>query len=48
MVTRRHQATIEDVAARSGVSVATVSRTLRGLPTVAPSTRDRVILAAGA
>ena len=34
--------TIEDVAAASGVSVATVSRALRGLPNVAPSTRARV------
>jgi DNA-binding LacI/PurR family transcriptional regulator len=34
--------TIEDVASASGVSVATVSRALRGLPNVAPSTRSRV------
>lgn len=34
--------TIEDVAARAGVSVATVSRALRGLPNVAPTTRDKV------
>lgn len=36
------RATIEDVATRAGVSVATVSRALRGLPNVAPSTRQRV------
>ncbi|MDX1416741.1 MAG: LacI family DNA-binding transcriptional regulator [Candidatus Promineifilaceae bacterium] len=35
--------TIEEVAKKSGVSVATVSRALRGVRSVAPSTRDRVI-----
>lgn len=39
-------ASIEDVAKRAGVSIATVSRSLRGLPDVAPSTRDRVLEAA--
>lgn len=39
-------ATIEDVAEQSGVSTATVSRALRGLPNVAPSTRERVLQAA--
>ena len=35
-------ATIRDVAARAGVSTATVSRTLRGNPGVEPATRKRV------
>lgn len=39
---RRPRATIEDVAAAAGVSVATVSRALRDLPNVADSTRARV------
>lgn len=39
-------ASIEDVARLAGVSIATVSRSLRGLPDVAPSTRDRVLSAA--
>jgi LacI family repressor for deo operon, udp, cdd, tsx, nupC, and nupG len=39
-------ASIEDVARRAGVSIATVSRALRGLPDVATSTRDRVLQAA--
>jgi LacI family transcriptional regulator, repressor for deo operon, udp, cdd, tsx, nupC, and nupG len=34
--------TIEEVARRANVSVATVSRALRGLPNVAPATRARV------
>ena len=39
---RRDRSTIEDVAVAAGVSVATVSRALRGLPNVAESTRVRV------
>jgi LacI family transcriptional regulator, repressor for deo operon, udp, cdd, tsx, nupC, and nupG len=40
------RSTIEDVATVAGVSVATVSRALRGLPNVATSTRARVEAAA--
>jgi len=39
-------ASIGDVAQLAGVSVATVSRAIRGLPNVSPSTRDRVLRAA--
>src|SRR4051812_41923189 len=39
-------ASIEDVARQAGVSIATVSRALRGLPDVASATRDRVLEAA--
>ncbi len=38
--------TIEEVAEKSGFSTATVSRALRGLPNVSPSTRERVLRAA--
>lgn len=38
--------TIDDVAKAAQVSVATVSRALRGLPNVAPSTRERVVAVA--
>ncbi|MCV0402594.1 MAG: LacI family transcriptional regulator [Chloroflexi bacterium] len=40
------RATIEDVAARSGVSTATVSRVLSGSVPARPETRDRVLAAA--
>ncbi len=36
------RSTIKDIARVTGVSVATVSRALRGLPNVAPETRSRV------
>ena len=40
------RANITDVAARAGVSPATVSRSLRGLTNVSPDTRNRVLEAA--
>lgn len=43
---RKRGPSIEDVAREAGVSVATVSRALRGLPNVAASTRVRVQQAA--
>src|SRR6476661_3381229 len=42
----RMSASIEDVAKLAGVSIATVSRSLRGLPDVAAATRDKVLAAA--
>ena len=42
-VARTRRARIEDVAEAANVSVATVSRALRGLPNVAASTRARVV-----
>jgi LacI family transcriptional regulator len=42
----RKQATIDDVAARAGLSIKTVSRVFNGEPNVRPQTRDRVLAAA--
>ena len=39
---RKRGPSIEDVAREAGVSVATVSRALRGLPNVASTTREKV------
>jgi LacI family transcriptional regulator len=44
-VASRNGVTIRDVAARAGVSIATVSRVLRGSTPVTPATRDRVLAA---
>ncbi len=41
-MTRKRGPSIEDVAREAGVSVATVSRALRGLPNVASTTREKV------
>lgn len=43
---RTKRSTIEDVATAAGVSVATVSRAMRGLPNVAISTRAHVVAVA--
>ena len=42
----KKQATIDDVAARAGLSIKTVSRVLNGEPNVRPQTRERVLAAA--
>jgi LacI family transcriptional regulator len=42
---RKRRATIDDVAARAGVSIKTVSRVLNGEPNVRPETRERVLAA---
>ncbi len=44
--TRTRRLTMDDIAAAAGVSNATVSRALNGLPNVTPATRDRVIAVA--
>jgi LacI family transcriptional regulator len=45
--TRPRRATIRDVAAETGLSIATVSRVLNGRANVAPHTRERVLRAMG-
>ena len=42
----KKQATIDDVAARAGLSIKTVSRVFNNEPNVRPETRDRVLAAA--
>jgi LacI family repressor for deo operon, udp, cdd, tsx, nupC, and nupG len=42
-ISRAKRSTIEDVALAAGVSVATVSRAMRGLPNVALSTKQHVV-----
>lgn len=41
-----HRVTISDIAAAAGVSVASVSRSLRGLPGVGTQTRERIVAVA--
>ncbi|MEU4421859.1 LacI family DNA-binding transcriptional regulator [Actinoplanes sp. NPDC024001] len=45
--TTARRATVRDVAAQTGLSIATVSRVLNGRSNVAPHTRDRVLSAMG-
>jgi LacI family transcriptional regulator len=47
MAMAKRRATIEDVAARAGFSIKTVSRVLNREPNVRSQTRDRVLAAAG-
>ncbi|GAA3021417.1 LacI family DNA-binding transcriptional regulator [Streptosporangium longisporum] len=47
MVRPRARATVRDVAAETGLSIATVSRVLNGRANVAPHTRDLVLEAVG-
>lgn len=44
----RARATVRDVAAETGLSIATVSRVLNGQANVAPHTRELVLRAVGA
>ncbi|HEX2499515.1 MAG TPA: LacI family DNA-binding transcriptional regulator, partial [Actinomycetes bacterium] len=43
MANKANGVTIRDVAAHAGVSIATVSRVMRGTAAVAPETRRRVL-----
>ena len=45
-MTTRSAASLKDIAARLGVSIATVSRALQGNPAISKATREKVVQAA--